>query len=137
MVVWMFWCGLTTFDVRIEDDATVGQPAWQSSIYYPNDQVYSNGNAFAIQLMLGANTSVNETILENVTVYPNPSNGILNIKSSLDVLEVIVFDISGKTVHRTILNGNSSIDLSELNKGSYIVELRNSTSIYKETITIQ
>ena len=78
-----------TFDIRIEDDATVGQPAWQSSIYYPNDQVYSN-ECIAIQLMLGANTSVNETVLENVTVYPNPSNGIINVKSPLDVLDVTV-----------------------------------------------
>jgi len=87
--------------------------------------------------MLGANTSVNETVLENVTVYPNPSNGIINVKSPLDVLDVTVFDISGKIVHRTILNGNLSIDLSELEKGSYIIELRNSTGVYKETITIQ
>tara|TARA_B100001939_G_scaffold282210_1_gene251201 strand:- start:297 stop:1244 length:948 start_codon:yes stop_codon:yes gene_type:complete len=126
-----------TFDIRIEDDATVPQPAWQSSIYYPNDQVYSNGNAFAIQLMLGANTSVNETVLENVSVYPNPSNGIINIKSSSDFLDVNVFDISGKIVHNTTLNGNYSIDLSELDNGSYIIELRNSTGVYKETITIK
>ena len=126
-----------TFDMRVLDDETVPQPAWQSVIYYPNDQVYTNGNAFAIQLMLGANTSVNETVLENVAVYPNPSNGIINIKSPLDVLDVTVFDISGKIVHRTILNGNLSIDLSELDKGSYIIELRNSTGVYKETVTIQ
>ena len=126
-----------TFDIRIKDDATVPQPAWQSSIYYPNDQVYSNGNAFAIQLMLGANTSTNETMLENVTIYPNPSNGIINIKSSSEVFDVYVFDISGKIVHNTTLNGNSSFDLSELDKGSYILELKNSTGIHKETITIQ
>ena len=126
-----------TFDVRIIDDATVPQPAWQSSIYYPNDQVYSNGNAFAIQLMLGANTSVSETVLEDVSIYPNPSNGVINIKSSSDLLNVNVFDISGKIVHSYMLNGNLSIDLSQLEKGSYIIELRNSTGIYKETITIQ
>ena len=126
-----------TFDIRIEDDATVPQPAWQSSIYYPNDQVYSNGNAFAIQLMLGANTSVNETVPETVSVYPNPSNGIINIKSSADVLDINVFDISGKIVYNTTLNGNHRIDLSELDNGSYIIELRNSTGVYKETITIQ
>ena len=126
-----------TFDMRVLDDETVPQPAWQSVIYYPNDQVYTNGNAFAIQLMLGANTSVNETVLENVAVYPNPSNGIINIKSPLDVLDVTVFDISGKIVQRASLNGNLSIDLSELDKGSYIIELRNSTGVYKETVTIQ
>ena len=126
-----------TFDVRVVDDATVPQPAWQSSIYYPNDQVYSTGNAFAIQLLLGANTSVSETVLEDVSIYPNPSNGVINIKTSSDLLNVNVFDISGKIVHSTTLNGNLSIDLSQLEKGSYIIELRNSTGIYKETITIQ
>ena len=87
--------------------------------------------------MLGANTSVSETVLEDVSIYPNPSNGVINIKTSSDVLNVNVFDISGKIVHSTTLNGNLSIDLSQLEKGSYIIELRNSTGIYKETITIQ
>ena len=127
-----------TFDVAIVDDKTVTQPFWESAIWTPSDLTfYSNGNAFAIQLMLGANTSVKETVLEDVSVYPNPSNGIINIKSSSDFLDVNVFDISGKIVHNTTLNGNYSIDLSELDNGSYIIELRNSTGVYKETITIK
>ena len=127
-----------TFDIAILDDKTVTQPFWESAIYTPSDNTfYSNGNAFAIQLMLGANTSLDETILKNVTVYPNPSNGIINIKSSSDVLYVNIFDLSGKIVYKNTLNGNYTIDLSELDKGSYIVELRSSTGVFKETITIQ
>ena len=87
--------------------------------------------------MLGEKTSVNETTLENVVIYPNPSSGIFNIKSSDDVFDFYVFDISGKLVHNSTLNGNSSLDLSELGKGSYIVEVINSSGLHKETITIQ
>jgi len=41
------------YDIAIIDDKTVGQPAWSSAIFIPNDQNYTNGTAFAIRLNLG------------------------------------------------------------------------------------
>ena len=54
------------YDIEIMDDKTVGQPAWSSAIFIPNDQNYTNGNAFAIRLNLGDNT-----ICNNITYIDN------------------------------------------------------------------
>jgi hypothetical protein len=63
------------YDIEIMDDKTVGQPAWSSAIFIPNDQNYTNGNAFAIRVNLGDKTGPNTTsITENInafSIYPN------------------------------------------------------------------
>ena len=127
-----------TYDIRILDDETVPQPAWQSVIWYPQDQAYTNGNAFAIQLILGNNVNVTESTLEEVSVYPNPSNGVFNVNTSLnETLNANVFDVAGKLIYSSTLTNSSSIDLSNFGKGTYILELSNSKGSHKETLTVQ
>ena len=127
-----------TYDIRILDDETVPQPAWQSVIWYPQDQAYTNGNAFAIQLILGNNVNVTESTLEEVSVYPNPSNGVFNVNTSLnETLNANVFDVAGKLIYTSTLSNSSTIDLSNFGKGTYILELSNSNGSHKETLTVQ
>ena len=127
-----------TYDIRILDDETVPQPAWQSVIWYPQDQAYTNGNAFAIQLILGNNVNVTESTLEEVSVYPNPSNGVFNVNTSLnETLNANVFDVAGKLIYTSTLSNSSTIDLSNFGKGTYILELSNSKGSHKETLTVQ
>lgn len=68
---------------------------------------------------------LDENILGNISVFPNPTNSILNISNndnSKEIMEVNLYDIVGK---RYDLNNdkNSSIDLSPLSNGVYIVEI--------------
>ena len=127
-----------TYDIRVLDDETVPQPAWQSVIWYPQDQAYTNGNAFAIQLILGNNVNVTESTLEEVSVYPNPSNGVFNVNtSSNETLNANVFDVAGKLIYTSTLSNSSTIDLSNFGKGTYILELSNSKGSHKETLTVQ
>jgi hypothetical protein len=130
--------GGSTFDIGIIDDATVGQPAWSGAIWYPNDQAYSNGNAFAIRLNLGANTGINDSPISDVSIYPNPSNGLVNITfEGKENINITVRDISGKVVHSDILNSNSVIDFSEFGKGIYLVDITNSQGTITQKVTIQ
>ena len=67
--------------------------------------------------------------LENVTimsVFPNPSNGLVNIKlSTNDATEVEIFDFSGRIIlSKTIQEGNSEIDLSDFMKGIYFAKAK-------------
>ncbi len=63
--------------------------------------------------------------LENVSVYPNPTNGIWNIKANnLNIETVQVFDILGKQVMTLAPNASEvSIDASGLNEGIYLVKM--------------
>jgi hypothetical protein len=53
-------------------------------------------------------------------VYPNPSNGLVNISSSQNIAAVRIIDITGKSVVET---NQTKIDVSTLNKGIYFVEV--------------
>jgi len=57
-----------------------------------------------------------------IGVYPNPTNGILNIKTDSVIDSVVVYNLVGQKVNVQFSNGQ--IDMKELAKGVYIVELK-------------
>jgi len=65
--------------------------------------------------------------LSNISIYPNPTHGELEIESkNLLIKGVEVIDIKGKMVlshHFNILSVNHSIDISSLNLGNYIIKV--------------
>ena len=134
--------GGNTYDIRIIDDETVGQPAWSSAIFIPQDQAYTNGNAFAISMNLGDNTVPNTTgIIENnntISIYPNPSNGEFNIAASSNELsDLTVKDITGKIVISKVFSSNAIINLNNYAKGVYVVDIKNKKGIFTQKIFLQ
>jgi hypothetical protein len=67
-------------------------------------------------------------------IYPNPSNGIVNIKMAA-FKEATIYNLSGKRIMRSTDN---RIDVSALSEGVYIIKLENrggdrfSTRLIKE-----
>jgi hypothetical protein len=134
------YSGGNTFDIGIIDDATVGQPGWSSAIWYPADQAYSNGNAFAIRLNLGnvINTSGISELKDEISIYPNPSNGIVNVTfENNKTREITVRDISGKVILNEKINSNTEIDFNKFGKGIYLLDINSDTHIVTEKVTIQ
>ena len=67
------YSGGNTYDIRILDDNTVPQPAWSSAIWFSWRSAYTNGNAFAIRMNLGANVNIEEnnlTKLNYILIQP-------------------------------------------------------------------
>ncbi|EPR72674.1 hypothetical protein ADIWIN_2287 [Winogradskyella psychrotolerans RS-3] len=69
--------------------------------------------------------SIDENALTTFSVYPNPTANILNIKSSQEIDNVTVFNLLGQNVASFSKNEitNSSIDMSELSNGLYLVKI--------------
>jgi hypothetical protein len=78
------------------------------------------------------NTNLNN---QSYKIYPNPSNGIFQIESSKNATTNIeVYNIAGGLVYQNnFSNKLTTINLSELSAGLYIVKLKseNSISTYK------
>ena len=128
-----------TFDIRILNDETVPQPYYSSMIYLPVDaNVYSNGNAFAIRMNMGANVAINENVLNKVSIYPNPTSDVLNISTnSNDLSELTVKDISGKIVLSQKFNTKVTISTENYSKGVYIIDVKNNLGKISEKISVQ
>ena len=131
------YSGGNTYDIRIIDDNTVGQPAWSSAIWYPGDQAYSNGNAFAIRMNFGASVDLVETIANNLQVFPNPSKEFVNISIENNLpSELLLMDVSGKIILEKTFTNFSNIDLSKINNGIYFLSVTNNSQIITQRLNV-
>jgi len=70
-------------------------------------------------------------------IYPNPSKGIINIESILNINKIEVLDMFGKNIIiRNNLNNFTTIKLDHLPKGVYILNIEINNTIITEKIII-
>ena len=83
-------------------------------------------------------TAVEENSLENVNVFPNPSNGKVYVCAEAQpVQELQVFDLSGRMlIQKSVEAKEFSIDLSNYNIGTYIFRLVTSNGVETRKIII-
>ena len=64
----------------------------------------------------------------NVNLYPNPTNGTLNIDlNNLTNVSVSIYDINGRVILNKDLSGNeNSVDLSNFQTGMYLFKIKSS-----------
>jgi len=84
-------------------------------------------------------TGLNENtrILNSISVFPNPSNGLFNLSNNLsnDNINYSVANILGSTVLTGKFNTSKSIDLSAQSKGIYFITLQyNGTKLTKKIV---
>ena len=86
--------------------------------------IYTGG----VHLLWGGNTdiSIPETTSNQIKIYPNPSNGIIQLDYTESLANIEVYNIEGKL----IFNGPAKkiIDLSHLESGFYFVKIRTKTN---------
>ena len=74
---------------------------------------------------LGVNDNGNTE--NNFLVYPNPSNGEINIKSRIDISEatISIFDMNGRKVfsQKVEVHQAATINASGLNAGVYVMQI--------------
>jgi hypothetical protein len=97
----------------------------------PADQYnYGGGLSDPIQIVISHGVGTAELLNEaNVSMYPNPTGGMLHVNLSKYKSEVIamkVLNMEGKIVKtEDILSRSSTFNLADLPKGLYFVELSN------------
>ena len=76
--------------------------------------------------------AVDEISENNATIYPNPSNGFLNILSNKELCRCQLFDLQSNLLIDSVLSDNfSSIDINNLISGVYILKLQFSDILFQ------
>lgn len=77
----------------------------------------------------------------DITVYPNPTDGIINLELTSiksDKIQITVFDMNGKTIKQKLIlnNGNTTeqVDLSSIATGIYFVKIQTDKEEYIKKI---
>ncbi len=88
-------------------------------------------DAFGSVGVTPATLGTSEFSINDISVYPNPSKNVWNVKSNNTVINAIqVFDVLGKQVLSLEPRSNNvSIDASELTKGLYFAKIESDTGI--------
>lgn len=70
-----------------------------------------------------ATVGINTDKKENISIYPNPTNGLVNISADKNIESVEVYNAMGQLVYTSKVNTNATkVDLSELANGLYTVK---------------
>ena len=82
-------------------------------------------NTAARNYQLNVVTGINDIKNSNIKIYPNPSNNIINIEglNKNENNTIQIFDVQGKLVITKTITEKGAIDLSELNKGVYVIKI--------------
>jgi hypothetical protein len=75
-----------------------------------------------------------------ITITPNPNNGVFEMNSSIDISGVIeIYDVTGKLVHKETAKQKNKIDISSQASGVYSIVIKDekglqlkSTKVVKE-----
>jgi hypothetical protein len=105
---------------------------------YTYNIVARNGNKYSMPAFITVNTnaiSVDEIVTEHVSVYPNPTSGILNVDIN-ENFNAVIYNYQGQVVMKTYVN-NGQIDMSQLVSGIYFVEIRTNNSVSVEKVIVK
>jgi hypothetical protein len=127
-------------DVVIVDDVTVAQPSTSSAIYIPGDQSYTNGTGIGVRMLTGNGwgVGIEENTLEGVSIYPNPSQGIVNVSNDNNASNaIVVYDMLGQVILTKEATTATTLDLSGNGTGVYLVEVSNDNGSIVERVVIK
>jgi predicted extracellular nuclease len=100
---------------------TTGATQWD--VYPQNDFTH-----FGSHTMTACTGGIEDETGWELTIYPNPTSGSLNITTEVNDYTLQVFDLTGKLVINKIhLSQNTAVDLFNLNNGIYLVKVNNGT----------
>jgi len=134
---------VATYTLSGDASAKIGATTQESAVTsndFSADVIYTitaqNGDTqdWTVKVSEAASTGISSFVGNNVNIYPNPSNGILNITNS-ENSKLSVINSNGKVVLTTTINNNST-DLSSLNTGIYYILIVNNTNTITKTISI-
>ena len=129
------------YSFRILDTGNNGGATVDLSDMNGNLLIESDGNyggGFTEFFMKGA-LGVKDQQISEVNVYPNPSNGIVNISSDKNIDNVYVYDISGRLLKtfNQISSDRSTLNLNGFAAGTYILKIQSGKKLITKKVIIK
>lgn len=113
--------GYIAFKIKTKSTLILGNELKnEANIYFDyNLPILTNKTSTTIALPV---VNTNETLKDNVEVFPNPVHDILHFSSKEKINKVEVFDINGRLVQvSNVVNG--SVNVERLGSGAYLVKI--------------
>ncbi|WP_312901529.1 DUF5074 domain-containing protein, partial [Chryseobacterium taichungense] len=95
----------------------------------------SNGKIVEKTLSVTGSTQIlgtAETQKISLSIYPNPATDLVNIRTSEKIIDVSLFDMTGRKIEVSYNNGQ--VNLSTLPKGIYILRATTEKAVYQQKL---
>lgn len=96
-----------------------------------------NGSISSAIISIDCSVGVVEPVIPEVNIYPNPTKDQIKIDGLIEPSNVQIFDIYGKLVLAQEYQDNEEINISNLNVGVYILQVRNSKGVFSQKLIKQ
>ncbi|MBP7809969.1 MAG: T9SS type A sorting domain-containing protein [Bacteroidia bacterium] len=94
----------------------------------PNQWVINNTTGPTKDVTIGLPEGY--VINPEITITPNPNNGVFEMNSSVDINGVIeIYDVTGKLIHKEIAKQKNKIDISSQAAGIYTVVIKDDKGV--------
>ena len=104
---------LRTLGVRTWDNDGINKPAYETILCELNARGWCSVNCIT--------TGVNEQVKNQfVSVYPNPTNGLINIDTEKTITQVKIHNNIGKLI---LVSTKSNFEISNLTNGIYYITI--------------
>jgi hypothetical protein len=73
----------------------------------------------------GGGTAVENREVANISIYPNPANDMVSIRSDLEISSIRILDMTGRTLRSvsSINNFSTTMNVSDLAGGVYLITI--------------
>ena len=72
----------------------------------------------------------------NVNVYPNPTDGLLNVSGS-GAMHISVSNVLGQRLMETTAEGSATLDLSRCDSGIYLIRIETPSGVTVQKVTVR
>ena len=73
--------------------------------------------------------NIHEAITNNINIYPNPTSGVINIKTNKKFFKFSIINSVGQTVYTREINNFYCINISHLPRGIYLLKIKDDPHI--------
>jgi hypothetical protein len=115
----------TWYSVSVPFTAYAGEANVKIAFNYKGDD---GAQTMVDNIVVDFGTNVENEVINAVSVYPNPSNGIVNIAVTENSI-VSVMDIAGRTVAMYNVNANDEVSFTQ-SAGMYIVKVESNGKVF-------
>ena len=132
-----FFIAGTSVNGEDDDNSAVGYGDYSAT---PGTITYFTGwdAGYYIRPNFQNTASLDKTTLTGVSIYPNPSEGIVNITNDNNAQNSIeVYDLLGNSILSTSANTATTVDLSSNASGIYMIVVSNENGSIVERVSIK
>jgi uncharacterized protein (TIGR03790 family) len=87
-------------------------------------------------IILDNTASLNESDVNLISIFPNPSNGIVTILSPVELKRIGVVNMQGQLLYSSTENLQAPIDLSLLSAGTYFIRIESESGWHEEKLIL-